>query len=165
MREGKLTPHPVGVYPQAIPRDPLSKLSAIPYGEAETLGYLKVDFLHLKAYDAFTTREEIETLVKLEPSWALLELPSSHPKLFQMSKHGDLLRMLKPKNIEELADAIALIRPGKKHLAGLYLKNKVQTRKLLYAKDEGGFSFKKSHALAYAYVISLQLHLIEQGKL
>jgi DNA polymerase III alpha subunit len=35
----------------------------------------------------------------------------------------------------------------------------------LYAKDENGYSFKKSHAFAYAMVVVLQLHLIEQGRL
>ena len=103
VRDGKLTPHPVGVYPQAIPQDPLTKLSAIPYNEAETLGYLKIDFLHLKVYDNLLSRDQIQELVKLEPNWSLLELKYSHEKLFQMSKHGELLMMLKPKNIEELA--------------------------------------------------------------
>lgn len=165
VREGKLTPHPCGVHPQAIPRDLMTGLSAIPYDEAEELGYLKVDFLHLSAYTQFQSRAEIDQLLALEPNWTLLQLPSTWPKLFQLSKHGDLLVAVKPKNIEELADCMALIRPGKKVLIGLYTKARADARRALYAKDENGYSFKKSHALAYSFVVHLQLHLIEQGKL
>ena len=165
IREGKLTAHPCGVHPQSIPRDPFTKLSAIPYDAAEDLGYLKIDFLHLSAYNGFSSRAEIDELLKLEPNWTLLQLPSTWPKLFQLSKHGDLLTAVKPKNVEELADCMALIRPGKKTFIGLYTKARAEARKILYAKDENGYSFKKSHALAYAYVCWLQLHLIEQGKL
>lgn len=165
VREGKLTPHPCGVYPQALPKDPMTGLSAIPYGEADDLGYLKVDFLHVSAYNGFKTRGEIEQYLALEPNWSLLQLSSTWPKLFQLSKHGDMLTALKPKNIQELADCMALIRPGKKTLIGLYTKAKSQARLALYAKDESGYSFKKSHAYAYAMVVVLQLHLIEQGRL
>jgi len=165
VREGKLTPHPCGVYPQAIPKDPMTGFSAVPYSEAEELGYLKVDFLHVSAYNGFKTRDEIEKYMLIEPDWSLLQLQSTWPKLFQLSKHGDLLTAVKPKNIQELADCMALIRPGKKTLIGLYTKARSQARMALYAKDESGYSFKKSHAYAYAYVVWLQLHLIEQGRL
>jgi DNA polymerase III alpha subunit len=165
LKEGKLTAHPCGVYPQAMARDPVTGLAAVPYDDAEDLGYLKVDFLHLNVYQHFTTRQEIEELLKIEPDWTLLQLPSTWPKLFQLSKHGELLADLKPRNLLDLADIMALIRPGKKNLAGLYKKEKVACRRLLYAKDDSGYSFKKSHALAYSYVVWLQLHLIAQGRL
>jgi DNA polymerase III alpha subunit len=165
VRDGKLTPHPCGVYPQSIPRDPMTGYAAIPYDQAEELGFLKVDFLHLSAYNNFESRKQIEELVNQDPNWKLLELDSTHPKLFQLAKHGEMLKAIKPSNIEELADCMALIRPGKKVMIGLYTKARDQARRALYAKDDNGYSFKKSHALAYAYVCVLQLHLIEQGKL
>lgn len=165
VREGKLTPHPVGVYPQKMPVDPFTKLAAIPYEEAEDLGFLKVDFLHLNVYALFESRQEIEELLQKEPDWTLLQLPSTWPKLFQLAKHGELLQKVKPKSVEELADCMALIRPGKKGLLGLYLKERAACRRVLYAKDDEGYSFKKSHALAYAMVVVLQLHLIQQERL
>lgn len=166
VRDSKLTAHPCGVHPQAIPRDSITGLSAIPYDSAEDLGYLKVDFLHLSVYKHLESRSQIEELLKLEPNWTLLQLPSTWPKLFQLSKHGEMLTLLKPKSVEDLADAMALIRPGKKTLLGLYTKAKTEAIRALYAKDEKtGYSFKKSHALAYALVVVLQLHLIERGKL
>lgn len=165
VKDGKVTPHPVGVYPQAMARDPFTELAAIPYEEAEDLGYLKVDFLHLNVYSNFKSRQEIEELLKQEPDWTLLQVPSTWDKLFQLAKHGDLLQKVKPRCVEELADCMALIRPGKKGLLGLYLKEREACRRGLYAQDESGYSFKRSHSLAYALVVVLQLHLIQQGRI
>ena len=158
-----LSPHPCGMYPQRIAKDDITKLSAIPYAEAEDMGYMKIDFLHLGVYDYFSSKSEIDELLQVEPDWSLLLLPSEQKKLFQLSKHGDILTTIKPQNVEELADVLALIRPGKKQLAKLYKAQKESTRKILYSKDENGYSFKKSHAIAYALVIVLQLHLISAG--
>lgn len=160
-----MRPHPCGVYPQAISQDPLTKLAAIPFDDAEDFGYLKVDFLHLNVYRHFQTRTEIEELLEKEPDWALLQVPSNVPKLFQLAKHGLLLSELRPRSILELADVMALIRPAKKHLLPLYKKDRVNARKLLWMKEEDGYAFKKSHAISYSYVVWLQLHLIEQGRL
>lgn len=163
IKNDDLSPHPCGVHPQEIPEDPITELSAIPYKEAEELGYAKIDFLHLGIYDNFNSREEIEELIKVEPDWGLLTIPSEQKKLFQLSNHGDILSVVKPKSIEELADVLALIRPGKKQYVKLYTTQKEATRRILYAKDENGYSFKKSHAIAYSLVIVLQLHLIGSG--
>lgn len=165
VQNGKLTPHACGYYPQAMAADPITGLAAVPYQEAEELGYLKVDLLPLHVYAHFETRAEIDALLEIEPDWTLLQLPTTWPKLAQLAKHGDLLAKLKPCSLEEVADIMALIRPGKKNLAGLYQKEREACRRVLYAKDETGYSFKKSHALAYALVTWLQLHLIAQNRL
>src|SRR5271167_460836 len=163
VKDEDLAQHPCGVYPQAIPEDGLTGLSAIPYKDAEQVGYLKIDFLHLQLYDNFKSREEIDALLATDPDWGLLTIPSEQVKLFQLSKHGDVLTAVKPKSIEDLADVLALIRPGKKQYVGLYKTQKEATRRLLYAKGEDGYAFKKSHAIAYSMVIALQLHLISLG--
>jgi DNA polymerase III alpha subunit len=75
-----------------------------------------------------------------------------------------MVKSIKPKSVVEVADCMALIRPGKRPLLGLYHKSRDQARRALYAKDDSGYSFKKSHAMAYAYIVVLQLHLIDQGK-
>lgn len=165
VKNDQLATHPCGVYLQNIPKDYVSGFAAIPYKEAEDAGYLKLDFLHLGVYDYFKSREEIDALLEIEPDWGLLTIPSEQSKLFQLNRHGDILSTVKPKNIEELADVLALIRPGKKQLVKLYMSQREATRRILYAKDENGYSFKKSHAIAYAMVIVLQLHLISTGVL
>ncbi len=164
VRDGELAPHPCGYYPQKIAVDPVTRLSAIPYEAAEELGYVKVDFLHLSAYNSFSSREQIERLVGVDPDWNLLLVPSIQKKLFQLSNHGDVLNEVRPTNVMELADTLALIRPGKRNLVKLYKSHRESARRILYAKDEAGYSFKKSHAVAYAYVIVLQLHSF-QGSL
>jgi DNA polymerase III alpha subunit len=162
-KDGKLLPHPCGYYPQKISIDPVTKLAAIPYEAAEEIGFYKLDFLHLGVYDHFKTREEIEGLLKEPPDWGLLLIPTEQVKLFQLSKHGELLTAIKPRSVEQLADVLALIRPGKRGLLKLYQAQPDAARRILYAKDETGYSFKKSHAIAYALVIVLQLHLISAG--
>lgn len=163
-RDGKLSKHPAGAYFQRVPVDSITHLSAIPYQQAEDIGYLKIDFLHLSVLDVFENKQEIRALLKKEPDWLMLQNPSIVPKLFQMSKHHDLLFRLKPKTVLELADAIALIRPGKKVLVDKYLTNKKEVRKILYMKTGNDkYAFKKSHAIAYSLTIVLQLHLIKAG--
>ncbi len=165
LKDGKLSAHPCGVYPQKIAVDPVTGFAAIPYDQAEDFGYLKVDFLNLSVYQHFKSRAEIDKLLEKEPDWSLLQVPSVQAKIFQLGKHGELLSDLKPSSLMELADIMALIRPGKKNFIGLYKKEREAARRILFAKDESGYSFKKSHALAYSYVVWLQLHLIEQGHL
>lgn len=164
MKTQTIKPHPCGVYPQNIPKDPVTGLCAIPYDAAEKIGYTKLDFLHLSIYDYFQSREEILELMEKEPDWNLLLSPSVVSKLFQLSNHFETVSKIKPRSTEELADVLALIRPGKKSLIGLYLKDRDSCRRMLYAKGEGDeYSFKKSHAISYAFVIQLQLHLISLG--
>ena len=164
VREKVLTPHPCGVYFQNIPIDPLTHLSAIEYESAEALNFFKIDFLHLNVYDAFSSKDDIRQLLKQTIDWNLLKIPSVVKDLFQLSKHYDLLQELQPTSEMELADVLALIRPQKRYLLDFYKKNKDQCRKLLYTKESGdAYSFKKAHAIAYALVIVLQLHLISKA--
>lgn len=161
VEKGELRKHPCGVYFQPIPVDQISGLAAIPYEPAEELGFFKVDFLHLTILDHFESKEEIRELLKHNPDWNLLQIPSVVQKLFQIHKHYDILAMVKPQTVQELADVIALIRPGKKHLLTQYLQNKEQVRKELYKRPKSGYYFKKGHAISYAMTIVLQLHLIK----
>ena len=162
-RDGKLTQHPCGVYFQDIPKDPLTGLSAIPYNSAEDFGCFKIDFLHVHVYDNFKSREEIHELLKYEPDWDLLQIPSVVSKLFQLSKHYEIISQVKPRSVLEVADCLSLIRPGKRFMLKKYLENPIKIRKELYKIDDGEFIFKKSHACSYALIIVLQLHLIKFG--
>lgn len=161
----KLTNHQCGIYFQPIPTDLLTGFAAIPYKEAEKLGFFKIDFLHLSLLDNFNHKEEIKMLMKKEPDWGMLQVPSVVEKLFHLHNYYDLLIRVKPHSVEDIADVLALMRPGKQYLLDDYLKDKKRVRKTLYKKPqrEGGFYFKKSHAISYALTIVLQLHLIKAG--
>lgn len=162
VKNDELVKHPCGNYFQNIPVDHETGLAAIPYEEAEALGYFKIDFLHLSVLDYFESKAEIRTLLKLEPNWDLLLNEDHVSKLFQIHRHYNLLSRIRPRSIQDLADCIALIRPGKRHLIDEYLKDRRLVRgTFLYSDDDGGYTFKRSHAIAYAMTIVLQLHLIQ----
>ena len=163
-KKDELIKHPCGQYFQKIAIDPVTGLAAIPYEEAEILGYFKIDFLHMSAIDPIKSKQEVKDLANKEPNWDLLQVESNVVKLVHINKHFELLEKVNPRSVDDLADVLALIRPGKRQLLSEYLTNKQKTRIRLYSKTDT-YYFKRSHALAYALTIVLQLHLIEQGRL
>lgn len=165
IKDARLVKHPCGHYLQSIAADPITNLSAIPYDRAEELGYFKIDFLHLSLLDSFSSKDEMRAMIATDPDWDLLTNPIHVSKLFQLSKHYDLLMEVRPRSVQELADCVAMIRPNKRGLIPAYLKDKRLTRPLLYrTADDDKSSFKRSHAIAYATTIVLQLHLIKDGR-
>lgn len=158
----ELKKHLVGVYFQNIPVDPISGFSAIPYDRAEDFGFLKIDLLHLSVLDIFENKREIRALLKKQPDWTMLEHPEIVQKLFHLSKHFDTLNKIKPTSVEELADVLALIRPGKIRLIHKYINNKDEVRKELYNKEQNS-DLRKAHAIPYALLVILQMHLIKAG--
>lgn len=167
VQRNQLVKHPCGHYLQPIPVDPITGLSAIPYAAAEELGFFKIDFLHLSVLDKFKNKQEVRELLKYDPNWDLMLAESVCSRLFQLGKHHELVFKVKPNSVQDVADCIALIRPGKKYLVGEYIRsdNRSAVRSELYSapRDSDVAWFKKSHAVAYAKTISLQLHLIEHG--
>ena len=161
-KDNELEKHPVGAYFQRIPVDNMTGLAAIPFKEAEEVGYLKIDFLSLHLLEFFQNNNQIRVLAETEPNWNLLDDKKVVEKLFHLGKHFKLINRVKPRNIEEVADCLALRLPAKCHLVDSYLINKQNIRKILYLKEDQ-FSFKKSHAIAYATTIVLQMHLINHG--
>jgi DNA polymerase III alpha subunit len=162
IENGELKPHIVGLYFQNIPKDKMTNFAAIPYDLADEYGYGKIDILNLSFLENFTSKEQIRKLLKRSPTWKLLADENVISKLFHLSKHEETLKKICPSSIEELADTLALIRPNKKHLISKYIKNKIETRKELYTKVDAS-DLRKSHAIPYALIIVLQLHLIEAG--
>lgn len=162
-----LVKHPCGHYFQAVPIDPVTHLSAIPFKEAEDLGYFKIDMLHLGLLDTIKSKMELRLLMRKEPDWSLLDDEDVVEKLFHLSKHYLLVNRVKPKSVQELADCMALIRPGRKHLVDRYIGDREEVREyMLYIRtDDDEYTFKRSHAIAYAFNVVLQLHLIKQGRL
>lgn len=159
----KITKHPAGAYFQTIPIDPISGLSAIPYDRAEDYGFFKVDFLHLSLLDYFDNKKQLRKLMNTEPDWSLLQDEAAVSQLFQLRNSLDLLRFIKPTSVEEIADCIALIRPAKIHLQDKYVLNKEQTKKELYQMPLPPGCFKRAHAIAYAFNVIVQLHLLKNG--
>jgi DNA polymerase III alpha subunit len=159
-----LKQHNSGCYFQNIAKDSFTDLAAIPYKEAEDIGFFKIDFLHISPLDDFTSNKELVELANKEPNWKLLEHPYIVGKLWQISKHYDIVSQVKPKSLIELADVIALTKPNKRILLDKYVRNREVTRKELYNRREKK-DMRKSHVIPYAQIIVAQLNLIELGRL
>jgi hypothetical protein len=160
----ELKQHNSGCYFQNIAKDSFTELAAIPYKEAEDLGYFKIDFLHISPLDDFNSNKELVELANKEPNWKLLEHPYIVSKLWQISKHYDIVSQVKPKSLLELADVIALTKPNKRILLDKYIRNREVIRKELYTRREKK-DMRKSHVIPYAQIIVAQLNLIELGRL
>lgn len=162
IEKDEIKKHNVGVYFQSIPTDDISNLAAIPYDMANDFGYYKIDMLHVNFLKMFESKDEIKALLKREPNWKLLEEREVVEKLFHLGKHFDVVYTIRPKSVLEIADCIAIIRPNKIKLLDKYNRNKILVRKELYTKREKS-DMRKSHAIAYALLVVLQLNLIDLG--
>lgn len=158
--DGKLVKHLVGHYFQDIPVDEQTGLSAITYKKALEYGFFKIDMLHLKLLDQFESKEHLEEYMFKEPEWTLFQNEDVVARLFHLSKSYELLCKVKPSSVLEVADCLALIRPGKTSLINSYIKDKEAIRKELYKKEKPS-DLRKSHAIPYAYLVIAQLNLIE----
>jgi DNA polymerase III alpha subunit len=133
----------------------------VPYEEAEDRGYFKIDFLNVGIYKGVRDEAHLIQLMETEPLWDLLEQDDFTQLLFHVNGHGSILRQSKPKSIEQLAAVLAMIRPAKRYLIG---KEWTTVMKEVWTKPENDeYYFKKSHAIAYATAIVVQMNLICEG--
>jgi DNA polymerase III alpha subunit len=65
---------------------------------------------------------------------------------------------MKPNSIEKLAAILAMIRPAKKHLVGKSWEEVMTEVWVKPTNDD--YYFKKSHAIAYATAVVVQMNLI-----
>jgi hypothetical protein len=159
MAEGRK--HNTGVYCQEIPVNPLNGLASIEYKEAERRGYFKIDFLNVSIYQDIKDNDHLEKLMNIEPIWELLEQPEFCNMIFHINGYHELVARLKPRNIEQLAMFLALLRPGKKHLVSQCETDGWDSIKdEIWVKTEDSFSFKHAHSISYAHAIVVQMNAI-----
>ena len=150
----------MGIYFCNIPYDRLTGLASIDYKHAEEdLGYIKLDFLHNTVYDKFTSRQQILNIINNEPNWNLLYKKEIVEQLPHINNYFTLLNQLpKINSIEKLAMFIAIIRPAKKYLIDEVIKNDWESiNDRIWLKEDSGYMYKKSHAIAYALSIIVAL--------
>jgi hypothetical protein len=114
----KLVKHNTGVYLHPVPVNAVSGLCAVPYDQADSRGYFKVDFLNVGIYKGVRDEAHLIALMNQTPIWALLEQDEFTDMIFHVNGHGSILREMKPKCLEELAAVLAMIRPAKRYLIG-----------------------------------------------
>lgn len=150
--------HNTGVYCHSIPYNPLTGTASIDYKEAEERGYFKIDFLNVSIYKDIKDEEQLKRLLDTEPLWDLLEQDDFANLLFHVNGHGAILRLMKPKSIEQLAAVLAMIRPAKRYLIG---KSWDEVMKEVWVKPQNDeYYFKKAHAIAYAAAVVVQMNQI-----
>ena len=155
---GTFKKHNTGNYCTPIPYNPATGLSTIDYKEAEERGYFKIDFLNVGIYEGVKDEAHLITLMNTEPLWDLLEQDDFNNLLFHVNGYGSILREMKPRNIEQLAAVLAVIRPAKRYLIG---KDWTTVMNEVWIKPENNeYYFKKAHAIAYAQAVVVQMNLI-----
>lgn len=161
IRKNEIKKHNTGIYVTEIPYDPINDMSSIDYELAEERGYLKLDLLNVHVYNLVRDEKHLMKLMK-EPDWSLLNDYKFVEQLIHLSNHyNNLRKMPEPVNsIPRLAMFLAAIRPAKKHLIGLPWS---EVSKTIWEKEEGTYSFKKSHAIAYAQLVVVHMNLLSHA--
>lgn len=165
IRDGKLIKHNTGVYATKIPVDPFLNIASLDHEVAEDRGYVKLDFLNVALYQRVRDELHLIELMNTAPDWNKLRDRAFFERLIHVGAHyGTMLSMPElVDSIPRLAMFLAIIRPAKRHLIGLPW---AEVAKTIWDKPEDdGYYFKKSHAVAYAHlvVVNMNLDLANQG--
>jgi hypothetical protein len=152
--------HNTGVHVTEVPYDAIHDMANIDYAEAEDRGYLKLDLLNVHVYSQIQSEMELIDLM-VDPNWKLLRNQEVVSKLVHLSNHyNSMLKMPEPvDSIPRLAMMLAIIRPAKKHLIGQTWK---EVSESVWDKNDEGYSFKKAHAIGYAWLVAVHMNLLEK---
>jgi len=160
IRDGTLSKHNTGVYFTEIPQDPFTGYASIDYEQAEDLGYLKLDFLNVNLYSQVESEQHLIALMQQEPDWAKLYEREFCEQLIHVGNHYDtLIKMPEAVNsIPRMAMFISVIRPAKRHLIGRTWREVAET--VWQRPEDDSYYFKKSHAVAYATLVAVNMNLL-----
>jgi hypothetical protein len=159
--EGTPRKHNSGIYITAIPTDPLLGCAAIDYGEAERRGYFKIDFLNMSVYQLIRDQDHYQQMLTRDPPWhRLWNDPAWSAQLVHVGNYTSLLASMRPDSIPRMAAFISIIRPGKAHLQNLPWEEVFDS--VWDGDDSRGYTFKKSHAVSYAALVSLHMNLLDE---
>ena len=150
--------HNTGVYFTEVPHDPANNISTLDYDTAENRKYFKIDCLNVSIYKDIKDEQHLINLMNKEPVWELLEAKDFVDKIFHINGHSEILNKLKPRNIEQLAAVLAIIRPSKRYLLNESW-DKIMQEVWVKPTDDKYF-FKKSHATSYAVAVVVHMNLI-----
>ena len=155
--------HATGVYITDVPYDPVNDIASIDYAEAEERGYFKLDLLNVHVYEHVKSEQHLLDLMNRTPNWSMLKDKNRVKDLIHIANHYNSIReMPEPiDSIPRLAMFLAIIRPGKKHLIGLPWS---EVAKTVWDKGTDGYTFKKSHSLAYAHLVVVHMNILEETK-
>lgn len=161
MRDGKIIKHNTGIYPTQIPYDPFTGVATIDHKAAEDRGYAKLDFLNVSLYTQIKSEQHLQELMAQEPEWDRLYDQEFCSRMIHIGNHYDtLIKMPEAVNsIPRMAMFLAVIRPAKRHLIGKPWREVAET--VWEKPDDESYYFKKSHAVAYAHLVAVNMNLAQ----
>jgi hypothetical protein len=152
--------HNTGVYFTDVPRAH-DGIATLEHKAAEDMGYFKLDLLNVSVYEHIRNEQHLVELMQ-EPAWNTLQEQSFFEQLIHIGNHWELAQqMQEPINsIQRMAMFLAVIRPGKRHLAGQPWNTVAQE---VWQRPEGDvYFFKKSHSVAYAQLVAVHMNILEE---
>lgn len=155
--ENKTEKHPTGVYFQNIPRDPVTNIATLDYKLANEYGYFKIDFLNVNMYEGIKNEAHLIELLHREVPWDFFQFAEITDQLFHLRGYSHLLKRFPPTSVEDIAMVLAIIRPSK---AYLQKENWEKVRSEVWTKTDDSYQFKRSHGIAYALAIVVNLNLL-----
>ena len=160
-RNGKHAPHNSGVYFHRVPTNPFTDTCSLGHKEAEKQNCYKIDLLNNHIYDSVQSEAHLEQLISTPPMWELLQHEEVVKELAHINGHWELVKKLKPCTTMQLAQLLALIRPGKRHMVRQCEKNGWDSLEPeIWERDQDRYVFRKSHAISLAVTIQVQLNLL-----
>ena len=158
---GQVRRHNSGVYVTDIPCDSMNECAAIDYKAAEQRGYFKIDFLNMSVYQLVRDLAHYEQMLAKTPAWSRLWTdPVWASQLVHVGNYVELLASMRPDSIPRMAAFISVIRPGKAHLQNRPWAEVFES--IWDGDDSRGYTFKKSHSLGYATLVSLHMNLLNE---
>ena len=161
IKDQKLVPHNTGIYVTSIPTDPFTGLASVDYQTAEDRGYVKLDFLNVNLYQQVRDEAHLDQLMNTTPDWHKFNKDQQFfEQLIHVNNHWSLLhRMPEPvDSISRLAMFLSVIRPAKRNLVGMSWKDVAE--QVWQKPSDNSYYFKKSHAVAYAHLVVVNMNLI-----
>ena len=150
--------HNTGVYTHHVPVDPITGMCTYDYKSADDMNFFKLDLLNVGIYKEVRDESHLEELMNKEPLWDLLQHEEFVDQVFHLSGHVALLQKLQPASLSQLAAALAIIRPSKRHLSDSswdVIDSEVWTK-----PEDGSYHFKKAHSFSYAMAVVVHMNLL-----
>jgi len=153
--------HNTGVYVQPIPYDPMLDAAALHFKDADDRGYFKIDFLNVSVYQHIKDQTHYQKLLDTEPPWHRLKEEAFVKEIIHISNYPSLVAQMMPDSIPRMAMFLSVLRPGKKHLASKPW-NEIAKTVWVRDSDDDEYSFRHSHAIAYAHLVALHMNIVDE---
>ena len=151
--------HTTGMYFTDIPVAD-DCIATMNFKEAALLGYFKLDLLNVNVYEQVRNEEHLVELMTTEPPWTELWNDKEFcKKVIHINNYYELINSMRPDSIPRMAMFLAVMRPGKAHLRN---KPWAEISETVWDRNVQGYTFRKSHAVAYSHLVVVHMNLLSK---